>query len=106
MDVGVIVGASLAACSVIILACGLVVWYIARKRYKYSNTITQCTNHATSSILFVHLFILFRYKAKQTHTVLYASVNPEYLNSTDGKLNTPCISVLLPSINLDLKAVR
>jgi hypothetical protein len=30
-------------------------------------------------------FVL-RYEAKQTHTVLYASVNPEYLNSTDGKL--------------------
>ncbi|XP_031558117.1 putative insulin-like peptide receptor [Actinia tenebrosa] len=54
-NVGVIIGASLAACSFIILACGVVIWYITRKRYK----------------------------AKQTHTVLYASVNPEYLNSTD-----------------------
>ena len=33
MDVGVIVGASLAAIVVIVLACGLVIWYITRKKY-------------------------------------------------------------------------
>ncbi|KAK3733280.1 hypothetical protein QZH41_011125 [Actinostola sp. cb2023] len=55
LDVGMIIGASLATCSMIILVCGLVVWYITRKRYA----------------------------KKQVHTVLYASVNPEYMNSSD-----------------------
>lgn len=32
-DVGMIVGASLATCSVIIMICGIAVWYITRKRY-------------------------------------------------------------------------
>ncbi|EDO47651.1 predicted protein, partial [Nematostella vectensis] len=53
--VGVIVGSSLAACSVFILTCGIVIWFVVRKRYQ----------------------------EKQVPTVLYASVNPEYMNSTD-----------------------
>ena len=34
MSIGTIVGTSLAASVVFVLACGFVVWYFARKRYK------------------------------------------------------------------------
>lgn len=34
MSLGTIVGTSLAASVVFVLACGFVVWYFARKRYK------------------------------------------------------------------------
>lgn len=34
LSLGTIVGASLAASVVFVLACGFVVWYIARQRYK------------------------------------------------------------------------
>lgn len=58
LSLGTIVGASLAASVVFVLACGFVVWYIARQRYK-------------------------RYSDEQIPGVLYASVNPEYMTSTD-----------------------
>lgn len=58
LSLGNIVGASLAASVVFVLACGFVVWYIARQRYK-------------------------RYSDEQIPGVLYASVNPEYMTSTD-----------------------
>ncbi|KAL9987226.1 hypothetical protein ACROYT_G001497 [Oculina patagonica] len=58
MPLGTVLGASLAASLVFVLACGFVVWYFARKRYK-------------------------RYSDEQIPGVLYASVNPEYMTATD-----------------------
>lgn len=57
-ELGPILGSSLAACLVFVLACGFLVWYISRKRYK-------------------------RDSDEQIPGVLYASVNPEYMTSTD-----------------------
>lgn len=34
LPLGTVVGSSLAASVVFVLACGFLVWYIARKRYK------------------------------------------------------------------------
>lgn len=58
LPVGTVVGSSLAASVVFVLACGFLIWYISRKRYK-------------------------RYNDEQIPGVLYASVNPEYMTSTD-----------------------
>lgn len=55
---GAILGSSLAASLAFVLACGFLVWYISRKVYK-------------------------RYSDEQIPGVLYASVNPEYMTSTD-----------------------